>query len=165
MSDSPAPDSPARKTPAITPMLRKVLKLTGLAAVVLIILGGGIGFLTAGTDGLWSALVGVGLAVVFLALTPLSVLIANRWYGREMFATVFFGIVMGGWLLKLVIFVVAIVILRGQPWVVPLVIFLSLLAGIIVSLAIDAIAFSRMRVPHVSDVELPTKNPEDHVDS
>ena len=104
-------------------------------------------------------------AVIFLVLTPISVLVANRWYGKEMFATVFFGIVMGGWLLKLVIFIVAIVILRGQSWVVPEVIFLSLVAGIVVSLVIDGVAFTRLRVPHVSDVALPTKNPEEHEDS
>ncbi|WP_144795492.1 hypothetical protein [Microbacterium paludicola] len=161
MSDTQ--DRPA--TPAINAVLRTVLVWTGIAAAALIVLGGGIGYLVAGAEGLWSGLAGVGLAIVFLALTPVSVLIANRWYGKEMFATVFFGIVMGGWLLKLVIFIVAIVILRGQSWVVPEVIFLSLVAGIVVSLAIDAIAFSRLRVPHVSDVVLPTRNPEDDPDS
>lgn len=161
MSDSAQPKS----TPAINAVLRTVLLWTAIAAVVLVILGCGIGYLVAGADGLWSGLAGVGLAVVFLALTPISVLIANRWYGREMFATVFFGIVMGGWLLKLVIFITAIVILRGQSWVVPEVIFFSLLAGIVVSLVIDGIAFTRLRVPHVSDIQLPTKNPEDAEDS
>jgi len=161
MSDKTEPAA----APSINAVLRTVLVWTGIAAVVLIILGGGIGFLVAGANGLWSGLAGVGLAVIFLALTPISVLIANRWYGREMFATVFFGIVMGGWLLKLVIFIVAIVILRGQSWVVPGVIFLSLVAGIVVSLVIDAVAFSKLRMPHVSDVILPTRNPEDDNDS
>lgn len=156
MSDSSEP-----KTPAITTMLRKVLTWTGIAAIVLVVLGGGIGFLTAGTDGLWSGLTGVGLAIFFLVLTPLSVLIANRWYGREMFATVFFGIVMGGWLLKLVLFVVAIVILRDQAWVEPLIFFLALMAGVLVSLAIDVFAFTTMRVPYVSDISLPESNPEE----
>ncbi|GEK85069.1 hypothetical protein LG322_06200 [Microbacterium aerolatum] len=161
MSDTPEPSA----APAINPVLRTVLLWTGIAAVALIVLGGGIGYLVAGADGLWSGLAGVGLAVIFLVLTPISVLVANRWYGKEMFATVFFGIVMGGWLLKLVIFIVAIVILRGQSWVVPEVIFLSLVAGIVVSLVIDGVAFTRLRVPHVSDVALPTKNPEEHEDS
>ncbi|GGD71277.1 hypothetical protein [Microbacterium murale] len=158
-------DTPKRPTPAITSMLRQVLIWTGIAAIVLVILGGGIGFLVAGTDGLWSGLAGVALAIVFLALTPLSVLIANRWYGREMFATVFFAIVMGSWLLKLVVFVVAIVILRGQDWVVPLIIFLALVAGIVVSLVIDAVVFTRMRMPYASEVSLPETNPEDREDS
>jgi len=161
MSDKTEPTA----APSINPVLRTVLLWTGIAALVLVILGGGIGLLVAGTNGLWSGLAGVGLAVIFLALTPISVLIANRWYGREMFATVFFAIVMGGWLLKLVIFIVAIVILRQQPWVEPVVIFGSLVAGIIVSLVIDAVAFNKLRVPHVSDVVLPTRNPEEDNDS
>lgn len=165
MSDTPAPKTPAPKAPAINAVLRTVLVWTGIAAAVLIVLGAGIGWLTAGTDGLWSGLAGVGLAVVFLVLTPVSILIANRWYGQEMFATVFFAIVMGAWLFKLVVFIVAIVILREQEWVVPLVIFLSLVAGIAVSLVIDAIAFTKVRMPHVSDVSLPESNPEEHQDS
>lgn len=160
MSDTPAP-----KTPAINALLRTALTWTGIAAVVLLVLCAGIGFLVAGRNGLWSGLVGVGLAILFLVLTPVSVLIANRWYGREMFGTLFFGIVMGGWLLKLVVFIVAVVLLRGQSWVEPAVIFLSLLAGIIVSLVIDAVAFRSLRMPHASDVELPTTNPEDESDS
>jgi len=158
-------DTPQRQTPAINSMLRKVLIWTGVAAIALVVLSGGIGFLTAGSDGLWSGLAGVALAIVFLALTPLSVLIANRWYGKEMFATVFFGLVRGSWVFKLVVFVVAIVILRGQDWVVPLVIFLSLVAGIVVSLVIDAVVFTRMRMPYVSEVSLPETNPEDREDS
>lgn len=161
MSDTPAQNT----TPAINAVLSGVLRWTALAAVALIVLGGGIGFLVAGSDGLWSGLAGVGLAIVFLALTPISMLIANRFHGREMFATVFFGIVMGGWLLKLVIFIAAIVILRGQSWIVPVVIFLSLVAGIVVSLVVDAVAFTRLRVPHASDVILPARNPEEHEDS
>lgn len=158
-------DTPQRQTPAINPILRTTLVWTLLAAAALLILCAGVGFLVAGTDGLWSGLTGVGLAIFFLVLTPLSLLIGNRWYGQEMFATVFFAIVMGGWLLKIVVFVVAVVILRGQPWVEPLVIFLSLVAGIIVSLVIDAVAFSRMRMPHVSDVTLPETDPEEREDS
>jgi len=160
MSDTSAP-----KTPAINAVLRTVLVWTGIAAGVLIVLGAGIGYLIAGSDGLWSGLVGVGLAVVFLVLTPVSILIANRWYGQEMFATVFFAIVMGAWLFKLVVFIVAIVILRDQDWVVPVVIFLSLVAGIAVSLVIDAVAFTKVRMPHVSDIALPESNPEEREDS
>ncbi|KDA04826.1 hypothetical protein DC31_04700 [Microbacterium sp. CH12i] len=165
MSDTPEHATPARKTPTSTPMLRKTLTWTALAAVALVVLSAGIGFLVAGTNGLWSGLVGVGLAVIFLALTPLSMLIANRWFGTEMFVPLFFGIVMGGWLLKFVLFFVAMVILREQAWVVPTVTFLSLVAGIAVSLAIDAVAFTKIRMPYASDVALPQINPEERDDS
>lgn len=158
-------DQPERKTPSSTPVLRRTLIWTAVAAAVLAVLGGGLGLLTAGTDGLWSGLSGVALAMVFLALTPLSMLVANRWFGTDMFVPYFFGIVAGGWLLKLVLFFVAIFILREQAWVQPVVLFLALVAGIVVSLAIDAYAFTKVRMPYASDVSLPEQDPESREDS
>ena len=46
----------------------QILKYTGLLALVIAVVGGGLGYLFAGTDGLWSALVGVGLAILFAAI-------------------------------------------------------------------------------------------------
>ena len=51
---------------------------------------------------------------------------------------------------------IALFVLRDQPWVVGPVFFLALVASVLASLAIDVVALLRMRVPHVSDVELPT---------
>jgi hypothetical protein len=52
-------------------------------------------------------------------------------------------------------------LLGRQPWVVPQVLFLSIVAGVIVSLAIDALVVMRMRLPNVSDIELPTEVKDD----
>ncbi len=152
-------DLPVR--PTSNPILRTTLIWTGGAAVALAVVGSVTGFLIAGTDGLWSALTGTILAVVFLALTPLSMLIANRWYRQELYTQIFFGIVMGGWLLKFVIFFIAVLVLRQQPWVQPVILFVALVVGIALSLVIDAVAFARTRVPIVADTTLPQRNPED----
>ncbi|WP_254359683.1 hypothetical protein [Microbacterium hominis] len=143
-----------------TPILRTTLIWSGVVNAVLLIVGGLIGFLVAGADGLWSALAGVLVGAVFLAITGLSILIANRWYGDPLYVPIFFGIVLGGWLLKFVVFIVALLLLRDQPWIAPTVFFLALVAGIIGSLAVDVVTMLRMRVPAV-DVDLPTANPED----
>ncbi|UWF78277.1 MULTISPECIES: hypothetical protein [Microbacterium] len=144
-----------------TPILRRTLLWSAVGAAALAVLAGGIGFAAAGADGLWSGLLGVLLAVVFLAITGASILFANRWFGDPLYVQLFFAIVLGGWLLKLGVFVVVMIVLSGQPWIVPMVFFLSIVAGVLMSLVVDVIVLTRMRLPHVSDVSLPTQAPED----
>ncbi|QIG38201.1 hypothetical protein G5T42_00835 [Microbacterium sp. 4R-513] len=138
-----------------TPILRTTLQWSAIVTAVLAVLAGVIGFLVAGTTGLWSALAGVLIAAVFLGITGASILIANRWYGDDLYVPIFFGIVLGGWILKFVIFIVALLILRGQPWIDPTVFFVSVVVSVLASLAVDVVVMLRMRIPHVSDVELP----------
>ena len=144
-----------------TPILRRTLIWSAIAAGILAILAGGIGFLVAEGEGLVSGLLGVLLAVLFLGITGLSILIANRWYGDPLYVQFFFAIVLGGWLLKLGLFIVIMIVLAGQPWIVPMVFFLSIVAGVAMSLIIDVVVLTRMRLPNVSDISLPTVNPED----
>jgi hypothetical protein len=139
-----------------TPILRATLVWSGVVTAGLAIVAGVTGFLVAGTTGLWSALAGVVLAAVFLGITGLSILIANRWYGDDLYVPIFFGIVLGGWILKFVVFIVALLVLREQPWIDPTVFFLSVVGSILASLIVDVVVLTRMRVPHVSDVTLPT---------
>lgn len=139
-----------------TPILRTTLKWSAAVAGVLLVVGAVVGWLVDGTDGLWSALAGVLIASIFLAITGISILIANRWYGDPLYVPVFFGIVLGGWILKFVVFIVLLLVLRDQPWVNQTVFFLSVVVGILAALVVDVIVLTRMRVPHVSDVSLPT---------
>ena len=128
----------------------KILTYTGLLALVIAVVGGGLGYAFAGADGLWSALVGVALAVVFAGITAASMLVAIRFR-----LAAFFGIVMGAWLLKLVIFVVLLVLVKDQPFVNDVVLFLALVVSIVGTLAIDALVVVRGRLGNVSDAVLP----------
>ncbi|MGA7149564.1 MAG: hypothetical protein WBX17_13880 [Microbacterium sp.] len=143
-----------------TPILRTVLVWGGIVTGVLLVIGGGVGFLVAGMPGLWSAIVGVLVGAAFLGITAASILIANRWYGDPLYVPVFFGIVLGGWIVKFVVFIVILLVLRGQAWVQDTVFFLALVVGVLASLVVDVVVLLRMRVPHVSDVTLPT-DPEE----
>lgn len=139
-----------------TPILRTVLVWSGTVTAILAVVGAVVGYLIAGTTGLWSALLGVLVAAVFLGITGASILIANRWYGNDLYVPVFFGIVMGGWILKFVVFIGILFVLRGQPWIEPRVFFVAAVLSVLASLAVDVVVMLRMRVPHVSDVDLPT---------
>ncbi|MBO0980597.1 hypothetical protein [Microbacterium sp. SD291] len=144
-----------------TPILRRTLIWSAVATVVLAVVAGGVGFLVAQGEGLVSGLLGVLLAALFLAITGISILIANRWYGEPLYVQLFFAIVLGGWLLKLGVFFLIMVSVSGQPWIHPTVFLLSIVAGVLMSLVIDAIVLMKMRLPAVSDASLPTEVPED----
>ena len=144
------------------PILRRTLLWSALSMVVLALVAGGIGMLVGGGEGLVSGLLGVVLAMLFLGITALSILIANRWFGDPLYVQLFFAIVLGGWLLKLGLFVVIMIVLSGQPWIEPMVFFLSIVTGVVATLVIDVIVITKMRLPNVSDASLPTEAPKDH---
>jgi hypothetical protein len=144
-----------------TPILRSTLIWSAVVALSVAVIAAVVGYFVAGWNGMWSGLLGVLLAVLFLAITGASILIANRWYGQPLYVQLFFAIVMGGWLLKLGIFIVVMIVLSGQPWIEPLVFFLSIVAGVLLSLIVDVIVLTKMRIPNVSDISLPTDVPED----
>ncbi|WP_270352404.1 hypothetical protein [Microbacterium testaceum] len=152
MSTAPA----ARRPLSSTPVLRTALVWGGVVTAALLIAGAVVGFAVGGAGGLGSTLAGVAVSAIFLAVTATSILVANRWFGDPLYVPIFFGIVLGGWLLKLILFIVAIVVLRGQDWVDPVVFYVALVVSVIASLAVDVVVLLRMRIPSASDVTLPT---------
>lgn len=152
MSDNtPAP----RVVPTSTPVLKSALKYGALLALAIAIVGAVLGGIFAGLPGVVGALVGTGMALVFLGVTAASILFANRFMGSELFVGAFFGIVLGSWLVKFAVFIVLSLLLKNQPWVDPLVLFLSIVAGIVGSLAVDVVVVARSRMPYASDVSRP----------
>lgn len=139
-----------------TPVLRTTLLWSAAATAALAVAGAIVGFAVAGPSGLWSAIVAIVLAAVFLGFTAGTILIANRWYGDALYVPIFFGAVMGGWLIKFVLFIVVLLVLRGQPWLNTTVFFIALVASVLASLVIDVMVMLRMRLPHVTDATLPT---------
>jgi hypothetical protein len=142
-------------------VLRRALLWGGLLAAVIAVVGGVIGFAVAGTEGLLSALLGTLIAVVFMGITAASILLANRFAGSDLFVGAFFGIVLGGWLLKFILFIVLVVLLRGAEWLDPVVLFLAIVAGVIGSLVVDVLVVARSRLPYASDTELPPPPSDD----
>ncbi|MBN9632362.1 hypothetical protein [Leifsonia sp. TF02-11] len=158
-SPAPRPDQPANRPtpqqPTSTPVLKNALKYGLILAAAIAVVGMVLGGIFAGWVGVTSALIGTLIAAVFLGITALSILIANRFIASDLYVGIFFGIVLGGWILKFVVFIVLAIVLRDQPWINPVVLFLSVIAGVIGSLVVDMIVVFRSRIPYVSDVTLP----------
>jgi hypothetical protein len=146
---------------SVTPILTRALRYGGVFAGLVAVVAGLVGVIVAGVPGLIGGLLGAALAAVFLGLTAGSMLIAGSVTKGDGGSPVFFGIVLGVWLLKLIVFVVVAILLRGQPWLDPFVFFLAVIVAVLGSLVLDVVAFLRARVPYVSDVVLPGETPLD----
>jgi len=137
-----------------SPILTRALRYGGILTLAIAVVGSIIGWLVAGQAGLVSALIGAGITAIFMAFTAVSIMIASKVARTEESVMLFFGIILGSWLLKFVVFIFLMVILREQPFIDPIIMFVSILAAVIGSLVVDVLAYVRSRVPYV-DVELP----------
>jgi len=136
-------------------ILARALVYGGILTVAIAIVGSIVGYLIAGGPGLVSALIGAGLTALFMGFTALSILLAAQVTKGEASSTLFFGIVLGVWLLKFVVFIVILVVLRDQAFIQPLILFFAILVAVIGSLVVDVVAYLGARVPYVGDIQLP----------
>ena len=123
------------------------------AAVV--VLGSIVGFLVAGVPGALSALVGAFLAAVFMGLTAVSILVADRLSRGRSTSGLYFGIILSTWLLKLIVVIVVALLARDQPWMNPYLFFGAVVVVVLGSLFADGVALQRARIPYVGDDMLP----------
>lgn len=132
----------AKPIEGISGVFGTVLKLGGLITAGIAVVGALIGYVAAGSNGLVSALIGAAVCFAFTALTAVSV-----WFGSKLSLGGFFGLVLGGWLLKLVLFFVLIASLKGASFINGPVFFFTLVAAILSELGIDSYVFLKSRVP------------------
>lgn len=149
----------------VVPMFKKILLLGGLLAVAIAVVGGTIGVLVDGLPGLLGAVVGAGMTFVFLGLTAASIILATRLSGGQMLSPVFFGVVLGGWLLKLGAFLIIVILFAGQAAVNPYVMLGTIVTAVVGSLVIDGYAFVGSRVPYVDDAATAGKAAPEPTDS
>lgn len=104
-------------------------------------------FFVAGLPGLGSAAVAAGAGLVFPILTVLAIAVPDRGYGSAPYAArVFFGFLVG-FVLKVALFFVALLILLDVVEVVGGAAYGALLATALVSLAIDVFVANGIRSP------------------
>ena len=137
------------------PVLTRALVFGAGLIVAVAIVGSVVGYLVDGMPGLLSALVGTGVTAMFMGFTTLSIVLADRATRSAPSSARYFGIIIGMWLAKFVLFIVILVVVSGQGWLSPYVFVFTLLAAVIGTLVVDAVAMQGARVSYVGDVELP----------
>ncbi|MFC5338765.1 3-oxoacyl-ACP reductase [Leucobacter denitrificans] len=143
------PDKP--QMPSSQPILMRAMKWGGLATIGLMIIFGVIGALVSGSTGVIAGVLGAAFSGLFLMLTVGSIAFANRFIASPSYIALFFGIVMGSWLLKFIVFIVVSLLLRNQDWLNPTIFFIAVVSGVIVSLVVDVLVITKSRIPVVSD--------------
>lgn len=126
--------------------MRRAIKLGAIAAAVITVVLGVIGAIVAGGSGVLSALFGAGTAFVFLGITAAALALTGR-MPRETSQVALMGALLGGWFLKLVLFVVLMIAIRGQPWIVGPIVLIGVVATVLASLVIDSVVVARARIP------------------
>ncbi|MCR8670713.1 hypothetical protein [Agrococcus sp. HG114] len=130
-----------------TQIMRRILLWGAVLAGAVAVVGGIVGWVLAAGAGVASALVGTALAIVFCMLTAASIMLALKASRGQMVSGAFFGIVLGGWLLKFVLFIVLVLVLGDQEWLHRGVAFGALVAAVIGSLVIDCVVIATSRQP------------------
>lgn len=126
-------------------VFRLSLKWLTYLIVGLLVVGAGVGYAVAQSHGVWGALLGVAITVVFSGSTIWSML-----FTADKSPTVTMGVVMGAWLVKMIIFVVAIAILAQFDFYHRVIFVVVLMIGAIGSAGLDMIAVTKVRQPYVT---------------
>jgi hypothetical protein len=123
---------------------RSALRKGFLAWAILTVALCAIGYLLSGEAGVWGALLASVLAGSFFAITGLvAALTGNLELQYLGFA------VLGSWLLKIVVLLVALFWLRGQDFYDRPIFFVTLLLETVVLLVLEAVLVTRAPVPYV----------------
>jgi hypothetical protein len=122
----------------------RVLKQGSALVIGITVIGAAVGYLMADISGVFAAFAGGFAALFFTGLTALSFFI-----GSKLSLNGFLGAVLGGWLLKLVLFLVIFSALNRAAWLTsearPIV-FFTLFAAVIGGLIIDSLIVAKARI-------------------
>jgi hypothetical protein len=137
--------APGAAGDAAREVFRAALRDMLVLLAALTVLGVGIGYLAAGGKGVWGALVGIGLALLFSGTTVLSMLRTSSSTPTTMAA-----VVLGAWLGKFLVLIVVLALLRGQDFYSRPALALVLIVGVVGSALLDYRAVRNGRVPYVT---------------
>lgn len=147
MNVTPAPTTPPADDPVravLRRALRDMLVLVGVLAVV----GIAVGALVAGTAGVWGAVIGVVVALVFSGTTVVSVMRTT-----QSSVTTTGAVILGAWLVKMIVLVALFAVLDDLTFYDRNVLVAVVLVGVLGSVLLDYRAVTRGRVPYVQPAE------------
>lgn len=145
MTTTPEPTPRPGDSPEAAAVFRRALRDMVVLVVGVAVLGSGIGYLVAGLPGVWGALIGAGIALVFSGATTLSMLKTSGTAPGTMMA-----VIMGTWLGKLAVVIVLLAVLRGMDFYDRYVLAAVVAVAVIGSALLDYRAVAHGRVPYVT---------------
>lgn len=141
-------DADDRRAPtgadAARAVFRAALRDMLVLVVALTVVGVVVGYLAAAMPGVWGAVLGVALTVIFSGTTVVSML---KTAGAS--ATMTAAVVMGSWLAKMLVLILALALLRQFDFYDRWLLGGVLMVGVIGAALIDYRAVAHGRVPNV----------------
>jgi hypothetical protein len=128
----------------VAPMSR-ILRIGTIAVLGALPVATLLGYLLAGAPGAWGALIGMGIAVAFFAVTVIVALVTARTRRTSMLGLA----VVASWVLKVAVLIGILMALRGADFYSRPALFISLLVGTIGTLVIEARVVATTQVPYV----------------
>lgn len=104
-----------------------------------------LGYVFAGAPGAWGALIGMGIAVAFFAVTVIVALATARTRHPELLGLA----VVASWIVKMIVLILILIPLRGADFYSRPALFVSLLVGTLGALLIEARVVATTKVPYV----------------
>ena len=114
-------------------LVRRVLPFVPLVAVVAV----GLGYVAGGADAAWSAAIGIAIVTANFLMFALSIA-----WAATISPTMIAIVALGGYLVRLIVFTVALVLLTKLSWFSPVAFALTLVPATIALLVYEAKALS-----------------------
>lgn len=127
-------------------LFSKALQLNLFLTAAVAGLGSLVGFLVYGAPGLASALIGALVTGVFGAMT-----IASIRFGSKLGLNGFYALVLGGWLIKVLLFALLLGFLQSADFISGPMFFFSVVASVLGGLAIDSYLVLAAKIPAVEN--------------
>ena len=140
--DAPIPVVPPHVTAEI---FRAALRATGAMLVVLVVLGVGIGALVAGVPGVWGAVLGVAITLLFSGTTILSMM-----YTADKSPSTTMAVVLGAWIAKMAVLIVIFATVGQMDFYHRTIFAAVVLVGVVGSAALDMYSVIKGREPYTS---------------
>lgn len=122
------------------------IKLNLLLALVVGGLGSLIGFFIYEMPGVYSALIGSGVSAFFGVLTILSIRL-----GSKLGLNGFYALVLGGWLIKVLLFALLLGFLQSATFISGPMFFFAVVTSVLGGLAIDSFLVLSAKIPAVEN--------------
>ncbi|NCT90696.1 hypothetical protein GXB85_07025 [Cellulomonas sp. APG4] len=129
---------------AVRAVLRRALRDMLVLVAVLAVVGIAVGAWVAGAPGVWGAVIGVVVALVFSGTTVVSMLRT-----AEAPAATTAAVILGAWLVKMIVLVALFAMLRPLDFYDRNVLAVVVVVGVLGSVYLDYRAVTRGRVPYV----------------
>lgn len=127
-------------------LFSKALKLNLFLALAVAVIGSGVGYLVFGLPGVNSSLIGAAISVVFGAMTIGSIKL-----GARLGLNGFYALVLGGWLLKILLFAVLLGALQFASFISGPMFFFAVVGSVLGALAIDSYLVLNAKLPVVEN--------------